>query len=89
VELEGVVQNGVFVPDDAATMPEEGTRVRAHFEPVPVEEPKVEGPKAEEPPAEKPKTFGEVFGRFCGVIKDAPPDLSTQHEHYRLGVPKR
>ena len=71
LHLEGVMQNGVIVPDDASAIPE-GTRVR--FEPV---------------PAEKPKTFGEQFARFCGAIKDAPPDLSTQHEHYRLGTPKR
>jgi hypothetical protein len=42
MELEGVVQNGAFVPDDTATMPEEGSRVRARFEPVPAEPPKAE-----------------------------------------------
>ena len=52
----------------------DGTRVR--IEPVP-------------PPAEKPKTFGDYFAEFCGVITDAPADLASQHEHYRLGTPKR
>ncbi|MFO0850560.1 MAG: hypothetical protein U0871_18675 [Gemmataceae bacterium] len=74
MELEGVVQNGVIVPDDPTTLPEEGTRVR--FEPAP-------------PSPEKPKTFGDYFAEFCGVITDAPADLSAQHDHYRLGVPKR
>ncbi|MBX9583263.1 MAG: hypothetical protein K2X87_23420 [Gemmataceae bacterium] len=84
MELEGVVLNGAFVPDDAAALPEEGTRVRARIEPVPAEE-----PKAEEPPAGKPLTFGEVFARFKGVLHDLPADMASQHEHYRLGTPKR
>ena len=36
-----------------------------------------------------PKTFGEHFARFKGAIKDLPEDLADQHEHYRLGTPKR
>lgn len=84
MELEGVVQNGMFVPDDAATMPEEGSRVRARFESVPAGP-----PKADDPPADPPKTFGERYARFCGIITDAPEDLASQHEHYRLGTPKR
>lgn len=73
MELEGVVQNGVIVPDGPTGLAD-GTRVR--IEPVP-------------PPSEKPKTFGDYFAEFCGVITDAPADLASQHEHYRLGVPKR
>jgi hypothetical protein len=71
MELEGVVHNGVVVPDDASAL-EEGTRVRIACL-----------------PAEKPKTFGERYKEFCGAIKDAPEDLAAQHEHYRLGTPKR
>lgn len=70
LHLEGVMQNGVIVPDDTSAIPE-GTRVR--IEPVAVE---------------KPKTFGERYKEFCGAI-EAPPDLAAQHEHYRLGTPKR
>lgn len=70
MELEGVVHNGVIVPDDAAALPE-GTRVR--IEPLPVE---------------KPKTFGERYAAFRGAI-ESPEDLAAQHEHYRLGTPKR
>ena len=40
MELEGVVQNGVIVPDDATALPE-GTRVS--IAPVPVEKPKTFG----------------------------------------------
>ena len=71
LHFEGVMQNGVIVPDDAAPVPE-GTRIRC-----------------EVVATEKPKTFGERYKEFCGAIKDAPPDLAAQHEHYRLGTPKR
>jgi hypothetical protein len=36
-----------------------------------------------------PKAFGEHFARFKGAIKDLPEDLADQHEHYRLGTPRR
>ena len=71
MELEGVVQNGVIVPDDATALPE-GTRVR--IEPV---------------AAEKPKSFGERMARFKGILRGLPTDLAAQHDHYRLGKPKR
>jgi hypothetical protein len=71
MELEGVVHNGVIVPDDATALPE-GTRVRI----IPA-------------PVEKPKPFGERFAAFKGVVPDLPADLAEQHEHYRLGTPKR
>jgi hypothetical protein len=38
---------------------------------------------------EKPRTFGERFARFKGTVPDLPTDLASQHEHYRLGTPKR
>lgn len=36
----------------------------------------------------EPKTFGERYAQFKGTI-DGPEDLAAQHEHYRLGTPKR
>ena len=71
MELEGVVHNGVIVPDDAQALAE-GTRVR--IEPV---------------KDEKPATFGERFGDLVIDNPDLPTDLAAQHEHYRLGKPKR
>jgi hypothetical protein len=71
MELEGVVHNGVIVPDDATALPE-GTRVRitpAH--------------------PDEPKPFGERFAQFKGAAADLPADLAEQHDHYRLGTPKR
>jgi hypothetical protein len=71
MEFEGVVQNGVIVPDEATTLPE-GTRVRI----IPAS-------------VEKPKPFGERFGQFKGAAPALPTDLAEQHDHYRLGTPKR
>jgi hypothetical protein len=71
MELEGVVQNGVIVPDDAAALPE-GARVRIIVAPV-----------------DTPKSFGERFARFKGAVPGLPGDLAAQHEHYRLGMPRR
>ena len=71
MELEGVVQNGVIVPDDATALPE-GTRVR--ISPA---------------PREKTKPFGEGFAQFRGAVPDLSADLAEQHDHYRLGTPKR
>jgi len=71
MELEGVVLNGVIVPDDAEALTE-GTRVR--IEPV---------------NAAKQTTFGELFGDLAVDCPDLPTDLASQHDHYRLGKPKR
>ena len=71
MELEGVVHNGVIVPDDATALPE-GMRVRI----TPA-------------PPDTPRPFGERFARFKGAAPGLPADLAEQHDHYRLGTPKR
>ena len=71
MELEGVVHNGVIVPDDVTVLPE-GTRVR--IRPA---------------PAEEPRPFGERFAQFKGAVPGLPADVAEQHDHYRLGTPKR
>jgi hypothetical protein len=71
MELQGVVHNGVIVPDDVTALPE-GTRVRI----IPAT-------------VEKPKPFGERFAQFKGAVPGLPADLAEQHDHYRLGTPKR
>jgi hypothetical protein len=38
---------------------------------------------------EAPKTFGERFGQFKAAADGLPADLAEQHDHYRLGTPKR
>jgi hypothetical protein len=69
--LEGVVHNGVIVPDDAQALAE-GMRVR--IEPVTIGE---------------QTTFGQLFGDLVVDSPDLPTDLAAQHDHYRLGKPKR
>jgi hypothetical protein len=71
MKLEGVVNNGVIVPDDSQAL-SEGTRVR--IEPV---------------NASKKSTFGELFGDLVVNCAELPTDLAAQHDHYRLGTPKR
>jgi hypothetical protein len=71
MELEGVVHNGVIVPDDATVLPE-GTRVRISAA-----------------PAQESRPFGERFAQFKGAVPGLPSDLAEQHDHYRLGTPKR
>ena len=71
MELEGVVHNGVIVPDNATALPE-GTRVRI-------------SPSLRE----ESRPFGERFAQFKGAAPGLPEDLAQQHDHYRLGTPKR
>ena len=71
MQLQGVVQNGVIVPENGTVLPE-GTRVQIIVTPT-----------------EEPKPFGERFAQFKGSIPGLPADLAKQHDHYRLGTPKR
>jgi hypothetical protein len=71
MEIEGIVHNGVIVPDDASAL-SEGSRVR--ITPVPVA---------------ASESFGDRYAEFKGAIQGLPADLAAQHEHYRLGTPKR
>ena len=71
MKLEGVVHNGVIVPDDSQVL-SEGTRVRIELVST-----------------SKKSTFGELFGDLVVDCADLPTDLAAQHDHYRLGTPKR
>lgn len=71
MELEGVVHDGVIVPDDTHALTE---GMRVSIEPV---------------KAEEQFTFGQLFGDLMVDCPDLPTDLAAQHDHYRLGTPKR
>ncbi len=71
MELEGVVHNGIIVPDDTGALPE-GTRVRISADGL-----------------IQPKSFSEHYAQFKGAVSDLPADFAEQHDHYRLGTPKR
>ena len=38
---------------------------------------------------ERPRPFGERYAHFKGAVAGLPADLARQHDHYRLGTPKR
>lgn len=40
-------------------------------------------------PPEEPRPFGQRFAQFKGAVSGQPADLAAQHDHYRLGTPKR
>ena len=40
-------------------------------------------------PATQPQTFGERYAKYIGCVKDTPPDLATNHDHYLYGTPKK
>jgi hypothetical protein len=73
MELEGTVTDGQLVLDNGVTLPE-GTRV--HVTPL----------NGEVPPC---SSAWELFADLVVDHPAAPTDLAVQHEHYRLGTPKR
>jgi SNF2 family DNA or RNA helicase len=40
-------------------------------------------------PSGSDPSFGERYAHFLGVLHNLPDDLASQHDHYRLGTPKR
>jgi hypothetical protein len=40
-------------------------------------------------PQAEPRRFGQRFAQFKGAIPGLAADLAEQHDHYRLGTPKR
>ena len=37
----------------------------------------------------KPGWFSKRYKKYIGCIKDGPPDLAENHDHYAHGAPKR
>ena len=35
------------------------------------------------------KTLAERYAKFIGIVKDAPPDLAENLDHYLYGLPKQ
>jgi hypothetical protein len=38
---------------------------------------------------EPPKSFAERYAKYIGCVKDTPPDLASNVDHYLYGAPKR
>jgi hypothetical protein len=79
MELDGVVQNGVIVPQSECALPE-GTRVR------------IEAIPPDEGAAVEPAIWQKLF-RLGQKAKqrttNLPIDLAENHDHYIHGRPKR
>jgi hypothetical protein len=77
MELDGVVQNGLIVPQGECSLPE-GTKVRITTEP---------------PGTPAPPTLGERMRQFAEECERQPTDLPTDyainHDHYLYGTPKK
>ena len=74
MSFEGIVQDGVVVLESGQSIPD-GTRVEVLVKAT-------AGDKPAEP------TLGSLL-RYAGVIKDLPPDMAKNHDHYLHGAPKR
>jgi hypothetical protein len=73
----GRVVDGRIVLDAGAVIPD-GTEVRVYVrDPGPV------------PPADTPPGPVARLLALAGTVPDLPPDFAYQHDHYRLGTPKR
>lgn len=73
--LEGHVENGKIVLDEAAKLPE-GAKVRVELLPSPA-------PLTEAP------TLYERLKPFVGILHDLPEDAALNHDHYLYGAPKK
>jgi hypothetical protein len=77
MELEGIVQNGVIVPEGECTLPE-GTKVRIT--------------PADESPARQPTIWEKLreLGKRAELREtNLPADLAENHDHYLHGRARR
>jgi hypothetical protein len=88
MDIRGRVKGGVVVLDDPEALPE-GSVV--HVEPVEAAEPAkvAESVKATEEEGREGPSLFERLRDVVGIIKDGPPDLAKNHDHYLYGTPKR
>ncbi len=76
----GRVKNGVIVPEPGAPL-HEGMTVQ--IEPVG----ETQDNAARDP--NETQQLREGLLSFSGMIKDGPPDLARNHDHYLHGTPRR
>ena len=82
MELEGIVTGGLIVPDAGTPSMDDGTRIEFHVKPA--------GAAAPESISEpKPGWFMDMVRDLIVDDPDSPGDWAAQHDHYRLGTPKR
>jgi hypothetical protein len=81
MELEGTVSGGMIVPDAGTPSMDDGTRIEFQMKPA-----QAVASEASDP---KPGWFYELFKDLIVDDPDSPGDRAAQHDHYRLGTPKR
>lgn len=80
MELEGVVQNGVIVPQGECSLPE-GSRVRIQ----PVEQ----NGQSKAGATNLGVRLRQLAKKYEGLPCDLPEDFAINHDHYIHGTPKR
>jgi hypothetical protein len=73
------VKNGKVLLDDPKALPE-GTEVEVR----PVQQPRQAAQSKK-----RPQSLAERLSPFIGKVKDLPPELSINLDHYLHGLPKR
>ena len=74
MSFQGVVANGMIVLDNGAKLPE-GARVEILVKP--------------ESAADETESSLASLLKFAGAVKDLPPDMARNHDHYLHGAPKK
>lgn len=87
MELRGVTNGNTIVLSGPPAVPD-GTEVIVRIEPA-VDRVADPPPPPGLRPDGTPMTFGDYFGDLRGAAVGLPEDLAAQHDHYRLGTPKR
>jgi len=82
MELEGSVTGGLIIPDSGTPPMEEGTRIEFQVKPI-------ESATPEPASSPKPGWFMDMVRDLIVDDPDSPGDRAAQHDHYRLGTPKR
>ena len=81
--VRGKVKNGKVVLDDPKALPE-----GAEVEVRPVKKRKPPAKSRKPKSKAHPHSLAERLGRFIGTVKDLPPDMSINLDHYLDGHPK-
>jgi len=79
--LQGIVKNGVVVPEQGSRSLPEGAKVIIEYAPAPQ-------PGADVP-ADSGLSLSETLLKYAGTIKGLPPDFARNHDHYIHGTRKK
>ena len=70
----GEVRDGVIVFEGTPPPLPEGSKVRVELV---------------EPDESSTPTLAERYAAIIGIVKDLPPDMAAEHDHYIHGTPRR